>query len=149
MKIKKLESKLLRNCKNNNFVWIKELKQLIESLHPIQSNDKRMTYFLRKEAIRKNLYIELSALIGFQKQSSHIDEFSLGRKLLFNAIAKSIEYGDDTPESVVNEIVESGNLLNKSGGLRNMEDDLIWLFIPNLLHREIELMWFGIGEWKG
>lgn len=41
-----------------------------------------------------------------------------------------------------------GSALNKIGGIRFMQNEDFWMFIPKTLHREIEYMWHGIGEWQ-
>lgn len=45
-------------------------------------------------------------------------------------------------------IIQAGHLLNEDGGDNSMRDELVWAFIPKRYHREIDMLWGGIGEWR-
>lgn len=45
-------------------------------------------------------------------------------------------------------MVEAGKLLHEYDGMRGMRDPLVWSFIPRMFHREIDMYWDGVGEWR-
>ena len=44
-------------------------------------------------------------------------------------------------------IRKAGEMLYASGGMNDMHDRLLWIFIPPYLRRYIDYNWNGIGEW--
>ena len=45
-------------------------------------------------------------------------------------------------------IIEGGRLLNQEGGMDSMHSPLVFCFIPDRYHKDIDLMWHGIGKWR-
>lgn len=106
-------------------------------------------------AIQMNFFQELNAMRLRVKNNWSMSEFNKGRLFLFEAIAKAFEidrlesFTDDGFGKQKYEIRKAGVMLNNSGGTKDMQDPLIWLFLPKEIHRFIDLYWDGIGEWRG
>jgi hypothetical protein len=43
--------------------------------------------------------------------------------------------------------IHKGGELIASESNQSMHDPLIWSFIPQTLHREVDMEWNGIGDW--
>ena len=69
-------------------------------------------------------------------------------KYMINCVKNDPANGDFSSEENTKLMKEAGELLDKEGGFLSMHDDLVWSFIPNRYHREIDLMWDGIGDWQ-
>jgi hypothetical protein len=44
-------------------------------------------------------------------------------------------------------VIDAGHLLYNFDGMRGMDDELVWSFIPKRYHNDINYLWNGIGEW--
>lgn len=109
----------------------------------ITEEQQKQRDWLRYAAISINMYRELHGLITINSKES----FSLLRKDLFFVVGQIIEYGAiDYPIELNKEIYDIGFKLNKTGGLRNISDPLIWLFIPDCLHEIINSIWQKLAE---
>lgn len=45
-------------------------------------------------------------------------------------------------------VVNAGQLMYEADGMRGMNDDLVWSFVPKRYQRDIDMMWDGIGDWQ-
>jgi hypothetical protein len=118
-----------------------------------EDGDKQIT----KEAINMNLFREYEAL-----KSHNNDDFEKGRFLVLKGVVSMIKFdpvrGDskykmtqDEEEywkQIRNDIIEGGKLLYKADGMDGMNDPLVWLFIPKMLHSSIDRMFNGVGGWR-
>ncbi|CAH6419122.1 Hypothetical protein HVR_LOCUS316 [uncultured virus] len=108
-----------------------------------------------KEAIRCNLFTEYEAL-----KDKLYNDFQRGRFLVLKGVVSMIKfdpaYGDKRGnmseediqywKDLHTDIVEGGKLLYKFDGMAGMRDPLVWLFIPQRFHRDIDMKWSGIGK---
>ena len=105
------------------------------------------------EAIEMNFFEELYALRQRDKDGD-IGSFGKGRLALFDAVAKAFEIDrlevitDYSFESVRMDIRKAGEMLNESGGMKDMLDPLIFFFLPKGIHGIISAFWHGIGEFQ-
>lgn len=44
-------------------------------------------------------------------------------------------------------VIDAGHLLYNYDGIKGMEDEFVWSFIPKRYHNDINYLWNGIGEW--
>lgn len=145
---KEIEQEREEYTRNHKLMTDKGLAEILAISGDIIPEDERCLHlknFLRLEAAKRNLYTEIAGLC----QLENLGSFSQARKVLFLAVGEAIEHGSNYPESVKEKIRKAGEMLNESGGFIDMSDYLVWSFIPKSLHREIELHWDGIGDWKG
>ena len=104
-------------------------------------------------AVRLNFFKELFGLRLRVEKGWSMSPFDKGRLALFEAIAKAFEIDrlqditDDGFEAVKPDIRKAGEMLHESGGMRDMQDSLIFLFLPREIHRSIDLYWHGVGDW--
>ncbi|NEO08427.1 hypothetical protein [Moorena sp. SIO3I8] len=104
----------------------------------------------KQEALQKSMYQEIERLQGLQE----IDQVDSGRLDLYLGVALLIEDSDICREDswrIGKDYVEkSGELLNESGGIDLMRSHIVFEFIPEAgsMHRIIDVLWHGIGEWK-
>lgn len=108
------------------------------------STEEEFVNEIRLEAIAKNLYAEIAGI----ERTKEFSPFNKTRKKLFLAVGELIERASVCPEPLKQSIRESGEQLHQCDGFQGMSDPLVWLFIPKALHRDIEFIWDGIGEWK-
>jgi len=102
---------------------------------------------IQSEAEALNFFAELS---GLRKHASN--GFDLARLELFEVINEIMEndpLGDDYSDALTQRLKNAGQSLYNSGGMKDMHDPLVWLFIPKRLHRDIDVHWSGVGEWLG
>lgn len=57
------------------------------------------------------------------------------------------ETNTQVAEIVSAKLKEAGEMLNASGGLKDMQDPLLWSFIPQNVKRLVDFAFDGIGEW--
>ena len=107
-----------------------------------------------KEANKMNLFKEYKALKKYKKHSN----FQLGRYLVFEGVIDMLRFDPESGDmknimsehdfeywdTLSGKIIEGGKLLYK-GGEQNLFDPLLWLFIPQRFHREIEIKWSFAG----
>jgi hypothetical protein len=121
----------------------------------IDSNDGDISRFPAvQELFEYNIFNELNGLIYYIKcaeDRGETDLYKIGRKGMLEYIITCVENepvnGDYDTQENKQVIIKSGEALNKSGGMNDMMDDLVWSFIPKRYKREIDMRWSGIGEW--
>ena len=100
---------------------------------------------IQAQAYKANFYKELEGL----KLHHGMSPFNTIRYHLFLTIAEMINHGTNPiPQALLHRVRESGEALNRLGGMTDMTDNLIWSFIPRSLHRQIEACWNGVGQFK-
>lgn len=109
------------------------------------------------ECKRINVFSEYNAL-----KDKTLNEFDTARFLILRATVKMVEYdpinGDMKPNmteedkiywtDIEKDFVDGGKLLYKFDKMEGMHDGLVWSFLPQRFHRNIDVYWNGIGEWK-
>jgi hypothetical protein len=98
-----------------------------------------------------SIMTECRALHKYKSQRE-LSKFDLARyymlKYIIKCALKDPVCGDYSDKENTELMKEAGRLLNEDGGLSSMHDGLVWSFVPRRYHREIDLMWDNIGEWK-
>ena len=88
--------------------------------------------------------------IGYAEDRGETDYYKIGRKGILEYTVTCVENepvnGDYFTQENKQLVVKSGELLNKSDGMR---DDLVWSFIPKRYKGEIDRFWDGLGDWQG
>jgi hypothetical protein len=108
----------------------------------MQDEEKNMT--ASQELKHFNIIPEYYAL----NKKENKNTFDLGRmkilKYIINCVQKDPINGDyySADNAIIME--EAGNHLEQTNDMRDM---LVWSFIPNRYHREIDNYWSGIGSW--
>ena len=106
-----------------------------------------------KEANKMNLFKEYRALKKYKKHS----DFQLGRYLVFEGVIDMLRFDPENGDmkeimseqdieywdTVYGKIIEGGKFLSMSE--QGLFDPLLWLFIPQRFHREIEIKWSFAG----
>lgn len=96
-------------------------------------------------------YDGLKKIIEGQDPKS-ISKYKMARLNILHYIIKCAENdpinGNWFDEENFKILKEAGILLYEDDGMRGMHDNLVWSFIPKRYHREIDLAWNNIGEWK-
>jgi hypothetical protein len=91
-----------------------------------------------------NIIPEYHSLRQIEEKTS----FELARMNILQYIITCVKNdpinGDYYNKENGNLIIEAGKLLNKTNDMRDL---LVWSFIPNRYHREIDNYWDGIGNW--
>ena len=110
-----------------------------------------------KEAIEYNVFREHTALENIIKDpvfESRDEKDKLYKKARYNildyiitCVTNDKENGDYCSKENMDKLKEAGEMLYKEGGMKSMHDNLVWSFIPERYHREIDTCWDGIGEW--
>jgi hypothetical protein len=107
-----------------------------------------------QELFEYNIFPELNGLIYYIKcdeERGETDLYKIGRKGILEYIITCVENepinGDYYTRENKQVMIKSGENLNKSGGMTDMQDDLVWSFIPKRYKGEIDRFWDGIGEW--
>lgn len=107
---------------------------------------------------RLNVFDEYNAM----KDRKDMNGFDEARFLILRATVKMVNFdpvsGDMKPnmndedkllwESIKTDIIEGGKALYEFDGMDGMRDPLVWSFIPRRFHRDIDIRWSGIGEWR-
>lgn len=124
-------------------------------IHIIKSNDtpeKQRSALI--EACEYNIFREygiLDKINTYDTYSGKKDKlFKKARYNIFKYIIEMLKHdpiNGDYPDVENNLIKEAGQMLNQEGGFNSMKDNLIWSFIPDRYHSDINLLWNGIGQW--
>jgi hypothetical protein len=99
------------------------------------------------DCININLFSEVRALMLMNLESSL---FQQGRRVVLEATARYC-LGLLSYDAWLSECRNGATVLAKSAtqcGRDDMRDDLVWLFIPKFLQRELDLAFDGIGGWR-
>lgn len=127
-----------------------KIKALID-----QNNGNISKFPAVQELFEYNIFPELNGLnrlIESAKNREETDLYKIGRKGVLEYIIICVENepvnGDYFTHEHKQLMVKSGEILNKSGGIKDMTDNLVWSFIPERYKGEIDKFWDGIGEWQ-
>lgn len=108
---------------------------------------------LLHKALAYNLFQEYQALKTTAKKSV----FDKGRETLYEGVIDFIfmesKPTDDSFKNFISayslaktKIINAGHLFHKDD---SMGDPFVFSFIPEELHRDVDMLWHGIGSWKG
>ena len=125
------------------------------------------------ELIEWNIFTEYNALKKLiQFKENKYRDYSEARLLMLWAIIRMAKFdpyeGDMTRRNpktlqrindlsdedrkywkeITDDIKKAGELLYKFDGMNGMHNMLVWSFIPDRYHRQIEYTWDGIGDWN-
>lgn len=113
------------------------------------------------DAFQLNLFQEYKALESRMKNPSTVGSFDQGRYYLYQGIVGMILFDPikaDMKEEMTdaekaqwekfNADIRKGGQLICSESPDSMHDPLILCFIPRQLHRDIDMEWHGIGNWR-
>lgn len=101
-----------------------------------------------------SLRLEFEALdIRKQKYGFAEDSYDLARWLVYKECLACLESENPTAYEYDEGAIKKAGfiLLNEKGepDTNNMHDRLFWSFIPKSEQRIIDVLWDGIGDWKG
>ena len=103
------------------------------------------------EAIEYNIYKEYNAIKKFMETTEQ-SKYTMARFKILGYMIKCIDAdpvnGDWYDEGHMKELKDAGRMLYEAEGMRGMQDELVWLFVPKRFRREIDMAWDGIGEWR-
>jgi hypothetical protein len=101
------------------------------------------------EAMEYNIYTEYMAMTKNFKKGISNGTFEQGfykvLEFMINCIIADPINGNYYEQQNSDLLKEGGRLLNITG---DMEDDLVWYFVPNKFKRDIDVSWDGIGGWQ-
>ncbi|ATZ81094.1 endopeptidase-like protein [Bodo saltans virus] len=110
--------------------------------------EKRLSAY--DEAKEYNIFTEYNAII--EKKTHEKSDYCAGLMLMLKYVITCVENdkinGDYYSVDNNNNVKNGGMLLHKSGGISAMHDVLM-TWIPKRYRREIDIVWDGIGEWRG
>ena len=100
-----------------------------------------------------NVKSEHDAIERFvRNRGGYKNKYEEGRHKTLRYILDAVEndpqngdWGDDNHWTLMK---EAGRLLYEDSGMHGMHAPLVWSFIPNRYHREIDMIWDSIGEWQ-
>lgn len=102
------------------------------------------------EATEYNIYTEYMAMKNFIDERGFSGNYEKGRfktlEFMINCIIADPIDGNYYNKENAEIIKEAGRLLHSEDA---MNDDLVWLFVPKRLGRDIDVLWDGIGGWRG
>jgi hypothetical protein len=142
--------------------WDKILRELDsdeenDSVDESESSEENQSDEAYREAIEYNVFREHTALQNIIKDPSFesLDEkdklYKQARcnilEYIVASVTKDPENGDHYDATNTKKLREAGEMLYKEGGMQSMHDNLVWSFIPQRYHREIDMCWSGVGEW--
>jgi hypothetical protein len=123
-------------------------------------DDKSIERTALEECLDYNIFSEYKVLESiikyndFETTCNHKDK--LFKKARFNildfiitCVRKDNIHGDYFDTENNEKIINAGKMLWEEGGEKSMRDKLVWSFIPKRYHRDIDILWDGIGSWKG
>jgi len=99
-----------------------------------------------------NIIREYHGLQQFlQLENVHTRDYKQARFFILQYIINCTNHdhinGDYSDKQNDQLIIDAGHLLYKFDGMKGMNDDLVWSFIPKRYHNNINFLWNGIGEW--
>lgn len=152
------------NCHQTRFCGL-ECYQKVESTHQDSCFALERSLVLDKKNIMLQHALRTNLFSAYQSLSNRIKvfatRFDIGRYYVFKGIVAMIIFdpvqGDMKEEMTdsdkelwrtIYKDIHTGGELIASESTGRMHDPLIWSFIPQPLHREVDVEWDGIGDWK-
>ena len=102
-----------------------------------------------KELISTNFCDEFEALVRLRDDQE--GTFDWARLQIFKAalllLADTPQLSSDDANYITEEIRKAGKAMYSVDGMRGLEDQLVWSFLPRCWHRAIDEAFNGIGTW--
>lgn len=102
--------------------------------------------YLNRLYAETNLLSEAAGIQARIDKGGYVSAFDRARFTLFSALINSAQ-GKINDSQLWEQLARAGNDLYSNGGMNDMKDPLLWLFIPRQVQRLIDNAWDGIGGW--